>query len=317
MKTSLLSLWLASLIFTMQAQTPEQSRYGKLTHIADSLYKAKKYLKSGQLYSEAFKLQGWKGSVNDRYNAACSWALAHVADSAFANLQRIASKGKYSNYDHITSDPDLTSLHADARWLPIIELVRQNKEEDEKYLNKGLVDQLAEMVKEDQKWRNYLTKYNNNELGADTVSRDYLLQQMQTTDSLNHFKLWQIFTMYGYPNYDLVGETGATNFWLLMQHQDKHPKFQEAVLEKMKIEMERGKASPTFYAYLVDRVNVNTGKLQVYGTQMMPNASGTSYEPQPVIEPEKLNARRLSVGLDSIETYIQTMNTLYHGNLKK
>jgi hypothetical protein len=271
MKSFFLSLFLGLTVYAIHAQDPDP--YDNLTRLADSLYKSKDYFKSAQFYSEAFKSRGWKGAVNDRYNAACSWALANFPDSAFANLQCIAVKGKYKNYDHVMADTDLASLHTDKRWFPFTQLVKQNKDESEKDLNKKLVDQIGDMVKEDQKWRNYLVKFDNKELGSDTVSSTYLLKQMMITDSLNYFKLWEIITMYGCPNYDLVGDAGTFNFWLLMQHQDKHPKFQQTVLEKM--EMEKGKFSPTNYAYLVDRVNVNTGKLQVYGTQMILNAAGT------------------------------------------
>ncbi len=48
----------------------------------DSLYKMKDYKNSPFTYSKAFKSIGWKGSQTDRYNAACSYALAGVADSA-------------------------------------------------------------------------------------------------------------------------------------------------------------------------------------------------------------------------------------------
>ena len=85
----------------------------------------------------------------------------------------------------------------------------------------------------------------------------------------------------------------------------------------MKMEVDWGKACATNYAYLVDRVKVNSGQPQVYGTQMQMNSDTTSFEPMTVIEPEKLNERRKSVGLDSIESYIQTMNERNIGSLKK
>jgi hypothetical protein len=71
------------------------------------------------------------------------------------------------------------------------------------------------------------------------------------------------------------------------------------------------------YAYLVDRVKVNTGQLQVYGTQMRLNKDSTSFEPKPVIDPDKLNERRKSVDLSMIESYIEIMNERYHGSLCK
>jgi hypothetical protein len=50
---------------------------------------------------------------------------------------------------------------------------------------------------------------------------------------------------------------------------------------------------------------------------MQLNKDNTSYEPKPVIDPEHLNERRKSVGLDTIEEYIKTMNTRYFGTLRK
>src|SRR5437868_5813348 len=105
---------------------------------AEDLYKNKFYETSASTYSEAFKSNGWKGYSNDRYNAACSWAMAGNPDSAFFNLERIVSKSNFNDLDHITSDTDLNSLHEDKRWALIIESVRANKEKAETNLNKPL-----------------------------------------------------------------------------------------------------------------------------------------------------------------------------------
>lgn len=266
-------------------------------------------------YHEAFNTMGGKGYQDDRYNAACSWALAGYPDSAFFNLQRIIDKLKYSNYDHISNDEDLKSLHADPRWKPLLLQVKQN-EEGSKGSNKQLYDLLDSMEKEDQKWRHKLNAYRNGE-SSDTTLFNTIAYNLTLADSLNYFLLKDIFAKYGYPNYDLVGEKGSYNFWLLIQHQDRHPAFQDSVLSKMKIEVDANKASVGNYAYLVDRVKVNAGLPQVYGTQMQLNGDGTSYEPRLVIEPSKLNERRKSVGLDSIESYIQQMNEHNFGSLKK
>lgn len=85
----------------------------------------------------------------------------------------------------------------------------------------------------------------------------------------------------------------------------------------MKVEAIKGNASLPNYAYLVDRVKVNTGQLQIYGTQLRINSGGTSYEPLPTTEPEMLNTRRQKVGLSSIEEYIQGMNESHYGELSK
>ena len=140
---------------------------------------------------------------------------------------------------------------------------------------------------------------------------------MRQTDSLNLVACKEIFLQYGFPGVDRVGEERAHRFWLLIQHCDHDPVFQEKVLTKMKEEVDKKNANARDYAYLIDRVLVNHDKPQIYGTQMQLNRDSTSYEPKPLVEPEYVDARRKEMGMGPIEWYIQTMNSRYFGTLKK
>ena len=131
----------------------QNGQYSAFVKEANALYKAKDFLNSALKYSEAFKANNWKGTTNDRYNAACSWALAGVPDSSFFQLERIASKSNYSNLNHITNDSDLNSLHQDDRWNPLNELIRQNKVKEEANLDKILGAVLDSIYITDQKYR--------------------------------------------------------------------------------------------------------------------------------------------------------------------
>jgi pimeloyl-ACP methyl ester carboxylesterase len=112
-------------------------KYDELVHKADSLYRAKDFQNSAITYSNAFKANGWKGKLNDHYNAACSWALANNADSAFSNLNYIANTMNYANYEHVKGDPDLKLLYNDERWESLLATVKANK--DEAYANKDFI----------------------------------------------------------------------------------------------------------------------------------------------------------------------------------
>jgi hypothetical protein len=105
----------------------QNAEYTSLVKIADSLYKTRNYKLSASTYSAAFKVNGWRGMTDDRYNAACSWALANNADSSFFQLNRIATKASYMNYGHINTDPDLNSLHNDNRWKPLLDLIKKTR----------------------------------------------------------------------------------------------------------------------------------------------------------------------------------------------
>lgn len=72
-----------------------------------------------------------------------------------------------------------------------------------------------------------------------------------------------------------------------------------------------------YYAYLIDRVKINSDEPQLYGTQLEINMDSTSYEPKPTIDLQNLNKRRTEMELVPIEEYIKTMNEKYYGTLKR
>ena len=293
------------------------SKYNFFIHQADSLYDIKQYKNSAFTYNKAFETIQRKGIANDRYNAACSWAMANYPDSAFYNLTILATKANYTNFNHLVTDTDLEPLHNDPRWMELVKKVKANKDKLEEKFNHHLIALIDSMEIEDQKWRKLIVQYDNHELDTIKYPSKLTHKMGHVTDSLNYYLCKKLIKQYGYPNQEMVGQATSHNFWLLIQHQDDRVSFQDTVLALMKPEVDKGQASGSDYAYLIDRVKINTKQLQVYGTQMTINKEGTSYEPLPVIEPEKLNERRKSVGLSPEEDYIRIMNTNYHGSLKK
>jgi|GEM_PF-2228794 len=122
------------LSFLLCLQSYAQKSSALLTQYKDSIDKAerfyndKKYMESGKAYTTAFELAGGVGLGKDRYNAARSWAMANVPDSAFYNLQKIADKLYYDDVDKITREEDFGQLHNDGRWRPLLAQVLKNKE---------------------------------------------------------------------------------------------------------------------------------------------------------------------------------------------
>ena len=127
MKSTILFLALLLCAASLFGQT-NTGRYDVLIRKADSLYRVKEFEKSAFAFSEAFKAPDGKITMNHRYNAACSYALANNADSAFFYLNHLTLSMNYTNYGHIKSDPDLKSLYTDSRWEPLIEIVKANKD---------------------------------------------------------------------------------------------------------------------------------------------------------------------------------------------
>ena len=123
----------------------------------------------------------------------------------------------------------------------------------------------------------------------------------------NQQRAEQVLDTRGYPGYDVLGKEASYLFWVIVQHSDHNPEFQKRVLLLMQQEVERQNANPRDFALLTDRVCVNTGQKQVYGTQVSYNLLSGKASPEPTIDPEHLNERRSQVGLEPIETYLSEM----------
>ena len=108
----------------------QKENYDKLITEADILYESKDYQQSANKYKAAFELS--EAKPNDKYNAACSFALTMDKESAFDHLFELANGPfKYYDLEHITTDSDLDILHDDTRWKELIEIVNSNKEATE------------------------------------------------------------------------------------------------------------------------------------------------------------------------------------------
>ena len=83
------------LSFCSFSQKEDLSKYKEFVKRGDSLYKVKQYKASADAYAKGFSYLGRKAYPNDRYNAACSYALAGEKDSAFYHLYRLADASKY------------------------------------------------------------------------------------------------------------------------------------------------------------------------------------------------------------------------------
>ncbi|HKR07057.1 MAG TPA: DUF6624 domain-containing protein, partial [Bacteroidia bacterium] len=121
---------------------------------------------------------------------------------------------------------------------------------------------------------------------------------MQDADKKHNAALKNILARYNtYPSADKVGEEGSHNFWMLVLHQDADTALQEQVVAWMKIPVDQGTASPNDYAYLVDRILVNAGKKQMYGTQCYYDNEKKMYLPHPLLEPADTDERRKEMQL--------------------
>jgi len=118
-------------------------------------------------------------------------------------------------------------------------------------------------------------------------------------DFVNGQKIKELIKKYGYPKKETIGEQSMKNFWLLIQHQDLNPDLQKVCLKNCNFES-RNKA------YLTDRVLINSGKKQIYGTQFHKDEKG-EMKPLPIKDEVNVDKRRKKMGLEPLIEYTKQM----------
>ncbi|MGH9216841.1 MAG: DUF6624 domain-containing protein [Acidimicrobiales bacterium] len=121
-------------------------------------------------------------------------------------------------------------------------------------------------------------------------------------DQANTQWLKHVVDRHGWPGHSLVGRNGAAAAWLLAQHADRDPSFQRRCLDLMTV-MPTGEVEPQHIAYLTDRVLLAEGAPQIYGTQLQ-QVDGV-YQPCNQADPESVDQRRASVGLQPLAEYLR------------
>jgi hypothetical protein len=138
------------------------------------------------------------------------------------------------------------------------------------------------------------------------------LARLRELDARHTSRLKQLCQEHGWPGFSLVGRDGACAAWLLAQHADADVEFQAQCLQLMRAAMVKGEASRKDGAYLEDRVRINRGQPQLYGTQFRRKADGQG-EPYPIEDPGRIDQRRRSVGLEPLADYERELKTIFRG----
>ncbi len=103
-------------------------------------------------------------------------------------------------------------------------------------------------------------------LELDQAARTGAGADLDQVDATNQARITEIFDEHGWPGWSLVGDDSSTAAWAIVQHADLAPDLQRRGLDLLTAAVAAGDASPGDLAYLVDRVRVANGELQVYGT---------------------------------------------------
>lgn len=128
----------------------------------------------------------------------------------------------------------------------------------------------------------------------------------------NKKRIESIYRKYGFLGFDKVGKEGSNHFWLLVQHCDKYPKFQKEVLSSMKKEVKNTNANPNNYSLLYDRVQVNRGLKQLFGTQVTYEITGRAIPKIGLTDSANVDKLRKEYSLEPLKDYLNQMTTMHY-----
>jgi hypothetical protein len=285
-----------------------QATFPALRAQALTAYQNKQYQESGQRYEQGFQQPAAQPVAGDFYNAACSWALAGVPTKAFRNLDRAIQAG-WDNAEHLKTDSDLNSLHADKRWAPMLNKLQNAAAQAEARINQPLRRELTSILESDQSLRRQIAP-TQKQYGPKSPQMDSLWKQMQRADARNLPRVTAIIDQYGWPGKSLVGSSGSLAAFFVIQHSNLAT--MQKYLPLMRAAAAKGELEKQNLALLEDRVLTSQDKPQLYGSQYRYNTSTGKPEFFPIADEAHVDERRASMGLKPLADYAKGFGLDYH-----
>ena len=187
-------------------------------------------------------------------------------------------------------------------------------------INNKLKSELDEILFYDQKPRELI------EQSISSSERDSILKKLNISgeaffkhpwkivsdfDSINLTKIDKIIQKYGYPGKSLVGEKTNEAAWFVIQHSNSIEKYFPII----KKAGNNNEIPLTLVAMMEDRMLMEKGKEQLYGTQIYgEHSTNEEYFDYvwPIKNPKKVNKRRRKIGFtQSVEEYAKYFDIEY------
>lgn len=124
---------------------------------------------------------------------------------------------------------------------------------------------------------------------------------VEELDVSNLAAVEQILGKCGMPNITTAGEKGMSAIWLVIQHAsaEKRAQYFPQLLEAAK----KGDLERQDIALMQDRMLMDAGNAQLYGSQIMMNEDGT-YDLYELKDPSTVDARRAAMGMGPLSEYV-------------
>jgi hypothetical protein len=141
------------------------------------------------------------------------------------------------------------------------------------------------------------------QFGSNSAQYKSLWQRIGKADSANLAEVKHILSVYGWLGAKEVGPRANMALFLVIQHADSATRAQ--YLPALRKAVTEGKAFPDQLALLEDRLALEQGRKQIYGSQIYRDAKTKVYYVAPLEDPDHVNERRAKVGLEPLQQYVR------------
>ncbi len=162
---------------------------------------------------------------------------------------------------------------------------------------------LHEVYNDDQDIRMFLHFASRHNVAIDADRRQGLVDSIGYYDSLNLIKVKKLLTVYGWLSEQQVGYKANIALFSVIQHAPYAE--QKAFATVMDKAVKDGALKPSHYALYHDRMLLQSGQKQRYGSQIgFDHETGRSYV-MPLEDPDGVDKRRKAVGLGPLSYYVK------------
>lgn len=279
-------------------------------HAQDLLKEAEDFKRQGLLMPALEKFgQAFFADPADKeisYQIATTCALlwtSTMRDTSFFFLRH--SLMDDSSLDAL-SDPHFLSLIDDPRWDVIVDSqIEKFQAENGEIKNTAFTKALFKMIITDQgfMYAGNIERRKYIQAGGyfTTPSIFPILAMEEKYKKENIEELQKLLDKYGWPVASEVTETAAAGAALIINHSSYE--LRTKYFPMLKAAFEKGEAQPLRFAKMQDRLLVEEGKEQFYGTQI--KFENLKKEPYPIMDASKVDKRREKIGLGPLSPYLK------------
>lgn len=233
------------------------------------------------------------------HNTACIHASKGNVDSAFQYLYQI---GDSLSYMLNLSDPDFYPLISSPSWASLENRYFNSKPVRAIVKDSAFARILLRMQIKDQA---YYSEINIEETQAKPNKEKIkkLWSKKEALNKENLMDLEELVQTKGWPGFSKVGFRFSNTAFLVVQHSDYVT--MKKYYHYIKTACETGEGNCGAQALLYDRIKVNEGKAQRYGSQVHLDENTKKYSLYPLEDTALVNEYREYMGLGLLEEYIK------------